>query len=162
MRLYWLVVAVETIGTTLLFAKIEHWNDFGDMKVSEHTGTKDTMPALVIVRPATLEGSAVNVYVDGEYLTSLLPGAYTIERICPGKHRISLAYTDVQRRYREKRVGGKFFVFKPDRTYYIGIEREGTQLNSRVLSLQEAKQVSRDYTRKQTHTISRISKRKCK
>jgi len=151
-----------TIGVSFLFAKIEHWNEFAKIDVSEHMEKKERLPALVIVRPKTLEGGAINVYVDGEYLTLLLPGAYTIERICPGKHRISLAYTDVKRRYKEKRVGGKFFVFKPDHTYYIGIEREGTQLGSRVLSLQEAKQVSRNYRKKQAHTISRISKRKCK
>ncbi|MCF6207668.1 MAG: hypothetical protein L3J47_12405 [Sulfurovum sp.] len=116
---------------------------------------------IVVVRPATLRGRAINVYIDGEYLTSLLPGAYTTERICPGKHRLRLAYTNVLTRYKEKNSGGQFFLFKPNSTYYVGIVKEGNQLRLRILSDKEAKRVNKDYDKRQTHTISRVSKKKC-
>jgi OOP family OmpA-OmpF porin len=162
MRLKLLLSSILVLGllsTSTLFGKIEDWDTFEGEEITQQT--QDSLPVIVITRPKNIKGTAINVYVDGEYLTSLLPGAYTIEKVCPGKHRIRLAYTNVLTRYKEKDRGGQFFRFDSNKRHFFRIVTEGNALQLQMLSDKEAEKIEDDYTKKQTHTISRLSKKKC-
>jgi hypothetical protein len=152
---------VTLLTTVSLFARIENWDIFEEEEVSRYDEKDQGLPLIVIVREDTLDGRAINVYVDGEYLTSLLPGAYTVERICPGKHRIRLAYTNVLTRYKEKDSGGQFFAFPSGSKQFFSIVRSDKTLMLKSLTAEESKYIHKNYTKRQHHTISRISKRKC-
>jgi OOP family OmpA-OmpF porin len=149
------------LATVTLFAQIEHWDTFSEEDVSSYKNRNDALPQLVVAREDSLKGKAINVYIDGEYLTSLLPGAYTIERICPGKHRIRLAYTNILTHYKEKEKGGQFFRFASGDKQFFKIVKTDKGLELKPLSVQQTKNIHHNYTKKQRHTISRISKRKC-
>jgi len=149
------------LATVSLFARIENWDTFEKEKVSRYDKEEKDLPLIVVVREDALEGRAINVYVDGEYLTSLLPGAYTAEHICPGKHRIRLAYTNVLTRYKEKDSGGQFFTFPSGSEQFFSIVRSDNTLILKPMTVDETKSVHKNYTKRQHHTISRISKRKC-
>ena len=147
------------LSTSTLFGQIEDWDTFNGTERGEITSAP--LPVIVIARPENIQGKAINVYVDGEYLTSLLPGAYTMEKVCPGKHRIKLAYTNVLTHYKEKDKGGQFFRFNSNKKHFFRIVTKGRTLQVEILSDKEAKQVKDNYAKKQTHTISRLSIKKC-
>ena len=155
-----LLFVLTVFSTSTLFSKIEHWDTFEDEDISEYY-TKSEIPEMIIARPESIKGRAINVYVDGEYVTSLLPGAYTVELVCPGKHRIKLAYTNVLTRYKEKQQGGQYFTFKPKKKYHFRILKKGKSLLVKPLTSKEIEELKDHYTKKQHHTISRLSKRKC-
>ena len=70
---------------------VEQWDEF----IEENVSVPDKkLSNIVIYRAAELKGTAVNVFIDGEYHASLLPGAYTQAIVCPGVHRITMSYTN--------------------------------------------------------------------
>jgi OOP family OmpA-OmpF porin len=162
MRLKPLLTSVLVLGllsTSTLFGKIEDWDTFNGQEVTHED--QRSLPKIIIARPENIKGTAINVYVDGEYLTSLLPGAYTIDSVCPGTHRIRLAYTNVLTHYKEKEKGGQVYRFDSNKQHFFRIVAQANTLQLQMLSPKEAENIEDDYTKKQTHTISRLSKKKC-
>ena len=155
-----ILLVLTLFSTSTLSAKIEQWDTFKNEDIS-HYYTKNEISEMIVARPDKVKGQAINVYVDGEYVTSLLAGAYTSELVCPGTHRISLAYTNVSSRYKEKRKGGQYFTFEPKRKYHFRIVQAGKSLMIKPLTSQEIEEIQDHYRKKQHHTISRLSKRKC-
>ncbi len=155
-----ILLVLTLFSASTLSAKIEHWDTFKNEDIS-HYYTKSEISEMIVARPDTVKGQAINVYVDGEYVTSLLPGAYTAELVCPGTHRISLAYTNVLTRYKEKRQGGQYFTFEPKHKYHFRIVQKGKSLTVKPLTSKEIVELRDRYRKKQHHTISRLGKQKC-
>jgi len=141
-----------------LSAKVENWDTFSDQKTAQ---SQPTRSQIVIVRPKELAGQAINIYIDGEYVSSLLPGAYTEEFVCPGKHRVNLAYTNVFSRYKEKRSGGNLIHFKSNNKQVYMLTKEADRLQFKHYPQNNVPKLLKNYTKKQSHTISRLNKRQC-
>jgi hypothetical protein len=146
------------IASITLFAKVEDWDNFSEEELLK---IQPKLTNIIVVRPEEVEGKAINIYVDGEYVSSLLPGAYTEEQVCSGKHRINLAYTNVIARYQEKRKGGMWFDFKPETRQVYVIAKEKNKLKITPYRQEDVQKFLEKYTKKQKHTISRLNKRKC-
>ena len=156
---YILVLSLVIVMSVSLSAKEVN----GDGVSKEQTVQSQSVRAqIVIVRPADLTGKAINVYIDGEYVSSLLPGAYTEESVCAGKHRISFAYTNVANRYKAKRKGGKWIAVKSKAKYVFVVAKKGNSLYAGNVSPDEVSKILKKYTKKQSHTISRLDKRQCR
>ena len=154
------IFIVVLMGVQMLFGKMEQWETFEKEQIAQKTKTR--LSQVVIVRPNSVKGRAINVYIDGEYVTSLLPGAYTVETVCPGRHYIKLAYTNVLTHYEEKRKrSGQAFVFDPKEMFFFRIEKQRKALVVKKLTKQEAKDIDKRYKNRQNHTISRLDKRAC-
>jgi len=147
--------------TTFLIAKVENWDTFSDAEVKTATKQENRFSNIIIIRPKDLKGTAINIYIDGEYVSSLLPGAYTEEKVCAGKHRVNLAYTDVTHRYIEKRRGGNLITFNPsEKRVYILTKKEG-KLSFVYFPEKDLQKLLKKYNKRQAHTISRLNKHKC-
>lgn len=162
-----LILSLVCIIATSLFSKVENWDTFSEQKAEQTSKQKSmqtasTLSQIVIIRPKEMDGTAVNIYVDGEYLSSLLPGAYTQELICAGKHRINLAYTNVAYKYKQKRENGQRIHFKSGekQQVYMLIKKNG-KLTFQNYPENNVPKLLKRYTKKQTHTISRVNKRQC-
>lgn len=138
---------------------IEHWENFEDLDIKQ---PDKGLTSIVFFRPVEhTKGPSVNVYIDGEYHASILPGAYTQLSLCPGTHHFSVAYTNVLTKYKaKKRVDHKNNFKKHQIVYY-----ELTQGKNRPLirQMEEKKALSliKKLPPRQKHTISRVSKRRC-
>ena len=155
---YILVLCLVCITSISLSAKVENWDTFSEQKTAQ---SQPTRSQIVIVRPKELAGQAINIYIDGEYVSSLLPGAYTEEFVCSGKHRVNLAYTNVATRYKEKRTGGQWINFKSNHKQVYSLTKEANRLQFKHYPQNDVSKLLKKYTKKQSHTISRLNKRKC-
>lgn len=56
---------------------LEHWNLFGPKSLSQTENIMEGHTRVIFIRDKEgLAGPAANVFIEGHYLTSLLPGAY--------------------------------------------------------------------------------------
>ncbi len=152
------IVFIFLLSSVLLSAQTENWNNFSDKKV---VNTTQSLSSIVILRPTDIQGKAINIFVDGEYISSLLPGAYTQELVCPGTHRIKVAYTNITTRYKEKRSAGQRETFNAGKKHFYRIVYVGSKLQLQPLSEQERATFFTKHPKKQNHTISRFNKKKC-
>ncbi len=152
------LVFIFILSSVSLSAQTENWENFSDKKVAN---TTQTHSSIVILRPTGIQGKAINIFVDGEYISSLLPGAYTQELVCPGTHRIKVAYTNIATRYKEKRNAGLRETFNAGKKHFYRIVYVGSKLQLQPLSEQERTTFFTKHPKKQSHTISRFNKKKC-
>ena len=152
------MVCIFVLSSVFLSAKTESWDTFSDQKV---TKTTQALSSIIIVRTSDIQGKAINIYIDGEYVSSLLPGAYTQEAVCSGTHRIKVAYTNIKTRYKEKRSRGQSATFNAGKKHFYRIVSVGNKLQLRTLSEKEKETLLEKYPKKQKHTISRLNKKKC-
>jgi hypothetical protein len=139
---------------------IEKWNNFSDTDIKKpYKG----LSSVVVFRPLnSVEGPAVNIYIDGEYQASLLAGAYTQTSFCPGTHRFSIAYTNVLTKYKAKVKTGQKSTFRPNEITYYQVDQDSKQkLRIKALSEENALAFIRKLPPRQRHTISRLNKREC-
>ncbi|MFT7880165.1 MAG: hypothetical protein ABXS91_07210 [Sulfurimonas sp.] len=138
---------------------LEEWDEF----VPKNVTVPDTkLSSIVIYRPSELKGKAINVYIDGEYQASLLPGAYTQAIVCPGNHQIVTAYTNPATRYREKRSQGKRVGLKAAIVSFYRVTNHASH-GWRLLPLtkEEVSSIFSDNPLRQNHTISRLDRKVC-
>lgn len=129
-------------------------------------GPTNTIPqgksAIVVFRPLdSVPAKSVNVYINGEYLSSLRAGTYAEVTVCPGENRISVETSDVRNRYAEKREPGERVQQTSDTVSYFEIDSKNGGLISIPLDDVQAAQRLSAMPQKQRHTISRVSQRSC-
>jgi hypothetical protein len=139
---------------------IEEWKDFKDTSVQQ---AEQNLSSIVIFRPKdTINGPAVNIFIDGEYQSSLLPDAYTQASICAGVHHLSIAHTNILTRYKEKEViGQKISPQKAKVSYFRIISLKDKSMKLEELHEVKAQEEIKKLTNRQNHTIPRVSKRIC-
>lgn len=138
----------------------ERWENFSESDIEP---PQKRMSSVVVFRPLNkVKGTAVNVYIDGEYQSSLLPGAYTQAKLCPGNHRLKVAYTNILTRYQEKRnIGQKTLLEAEKIEYYQVITDKMSKLKLKALSETEALKLINKLPPRQHHTIPRVNKLQC-
>lgn len=138
----------------------EDWRNFRETSVEP---PKRGTSSVVVFRPLNkVKGPAVNVYIDGEYQSSLLPGAYTQAKLCPGSHRLKVAYTNILTRYKEKRnAGQKSLLDAEEIAYYEIVTDKMSKLKLNALSEADALKLIRKLPPRQHHTITRVNKPQC-
>ena len=139
---------------------IEDWQNFSDTDIKKPS---NGLSRVVVFRPLdSVKGSAVNLYIDGEYQASLLAGAYTQRSFCPGTHHFSVAYTNVLTKYKEKKRVDYKSTFAGNKISYYKIDKDNKQKPViRELSEKKALALIKKLPPRQQHTISRHNKREC-
>ncbi len=139
---------------------MESWDHFGDTDIKKPS---NRLSSIVVFRPLNkVKGPAVNLFIDGEYHASVLPGAYTQASFCAGTHNFSVAYTNVLTKYKEKtRVDHKNVFMRNTITYYKIYQGNKGKLHMQLLDEDKALAHIKKLPPRQKHTISRISKRHC-
>lgn len=120
------------------------------------------LSSMVIYRPAALKGRAINVYIDGEYQASLLPGSYTQAIVCPGKHHVATAFTNPATRYKEKKKQGKKIGLQASVVSFFQVINHPVHgLTLLPLSREEASSLFKENPPRKPHTISRLGRKSC-
>ena len=86
----------------------EQWQTFGT-PVPGNESVNPGWAGAMFYRPAGAGGPAANIYVNGEYLASLLPGGYRYAELCPYNQRLASAYTGQDTAYNIKAGAGEFY-----------------------------------------------------
>lgn len=99
----------------------------------------------------------VNIYINGEYHTSLVNDAHSTIRLCPGAHTFSAYSLDAGNRYRAKHAGTPVTIGSDGPVYVevIAAGQGAAQLR------QSTAQAMSGLSRRQSHTISRVTNPKC-
>lgn len=139
----------------------EQWTNFGD-SISSLGGVSSDMAGTVVYRtdtPASPE--AVNVYMNGEYLGSLLHQGYKYAEVCPYNQRLAAAFTRDDPAYRKKENVGQYYDLPVGKISFFKI-MEDSSGKPTVLSV-DANTARQDMAglRKQEHTLSRVMRRDC-
>ncbi|WP_152562901.1 MULTISPECIES: hypothetical protein [unclassified Serratia (in: enterobacteria)] len=103
--------------------------------------------------------SGANVYIDGRYHTSLLPGGFSTFCLAPGEHTLG-AYQGDAPLYRGKTEELYRVKLEAGKTYFIKVADSGSAAPVSV-TRPEAEQELK-YTREQKHAVSRAAVLSCK
>lgn len=103
--------------------------------------------------------SGANVYIDGHFHTSLLPGGFTTFCLPPGGHMLG-AYQHDAPLYRGKREELYRVQLEAGKTYFVKVADDGTGSPVSVDRVEAEKGLQ--HARKQIHAISRAATQQCK
>ena len=129
--------------------------EFAGGKVN--TSVDANAASAVFLRPVdAVPGQAVNIFVNGEYLTSLTPGGFKQSATCVGSNRLTASYTDVSTRYLEKERQGQSFATPAGSVSYfqVGADASGKPTLQQLDAT--AGQALADQLKQQGHTLPRV------
>ncbi|WP_273778748.1 OmpA family protein [Acinetobacter sp. GSS19] len=158
-------VVLSAIGCTSTPKKLplERWTTFKPVTAIDADTSKlpvDRALVVFIREPGQISGPAVNVFIDGEYLTSLQDGGYKITSVCAAYGNIVANFTDPKADYYNIRRQKNVQTFKPGSVNFIKFI-PGTNGQIQLQHLDE--QTTRDLMPKyleQINTISRVDQKK--
>ncbi|KNC17524.1 membrane protein [Pantoea sp. RIT-PI-b] len=149
-----MILAAFASLSVMTVCNVQAQNNFGQSWRSMPAAAADQV-RIVYYRPAdAVSNSPANIYVDGEFQTSLLAGGYSTFCLSPGVHSLGSFTNDApsyqgkqQQPWRDNLAAGK--------TYYIRASLDGSG-RPLVTSTTDAQQQLVG-TRQQTHLLSRAS-----
>lgn len=136
----------------------EKWHNF-DQKQPQ-SADKNWGNVVVLREGRVVPGSSINIFVNGEYLASLLPGSFKQSIACAGANRLTARYTDVSSKYLEKEREGQYFTVDSGKMIYLkvsGLSPEGVP-QLRQIDEAEARKLLPDL-KEQVHTLARVDNR---
>lgn len=103
----------------------------------------------------------INVYINGQYQASLVGNTYTEQTLCPGSHRLQVAYNDVQQRYVSK-DGGLEHAIGTEPVQYFRVTETGANVAGLTsVPAETAQAASASLSELQRHTIPRVVRNGC-
>lgn len=96
----------------------------------------------------------LNVYVNGRYLASLLPGGYVEHRNCAGVVPVAAVFDDARIRHLGQRGQEANVTIDAGKTYYFKVEPVGSEKQARLTALTPDQVFLGEY-RRQSHALTR-------
>lgn len=153
-----MVDASQTVKhATLLKNPVEQWIDFAsDVKTNYVRKTN-----VVFMRGKKFtQGKAINIFINGEYLTSLLPGGFKSTYVCSGNSHISVVETGTDVRYKNKNTPQySFDLHGGEERYFQVIANKQGHPTVQPVAKKQARAILKKL-QEQNHTISRVDKNK--
>lgn len=103
----------------------------------------------------------INVYINGQYQASLVGNTYTEQALCPGSHRLKVAYNDVQQRYVSKDEGLTFAIGTEPVQYFRVTETGAGVAGLAAVPAETAQAARTSLSELQRHTIPRVVRNGC-
>ncbi|MDO4643925.1 MAG: OmpA family protein [Cardiobacteriaceae bacterium] len=149
-------VLLSSSGTSWAQAGLtEQWTTFGASAPTNAAVSPSWAGAMFYRTPDSGRSTAANIYVNGEYLASLLPGGYRYAELCPYNQRLASAYTGNDRAYNIKENAGDFYDLPQGYVSFFKVVDGGA---GPVLQAVDRATASYDIAqlREQTHTLPRL------
>ena len=146
-----------TVGMGGNGTAVERWHNFDPGQVH---GVKENEASVVFLREKdAIAGKSVNVFVNGEYLASLLSGGFKQSIACVGNNRLTAHYTDVRSRYHEKERQGQMFDVPAGKVSYFRVVTDAQGKPALQALDGKAGQAAVDALKEQVHTLPRVENR---
>ena len=115
--------------------------------------------AVFIREPGAVQAQAVNIFVNGEYMTSLQDGAFKQQKVCVGGNQLVAHPSDVGTRYLEKERAGQAFSVPAGEVAYFRVAADAS--GKPVLQQLDAEtgQQLASAQKEQMHALSRVEPR---
>lgn len=140
---------------------VEKWHNFENQKINEKVNKNKAN--VVFVRDEKIEGKAVNIFVGGEYLASLLPNAYKELEVCPDNQKFVAIETDVKDRYASKEKGGQYYNLPLEKTTYLRVSLDQNGQTYFLAMNEDEIKKAQQHLKEQVHTLPRVDRDlKCK
>lgn len=147
-------------ATFALFGCVSHpeltWTD--TQAAAYSTEVPDGRSSIIVYRTAeAIDGPTTNVFVNGEYLASLQPGAYRQETVCSQNQRLHTEFTGSRfdAGYRAKATQGQYYNLPDAAVAYFKVVNQNGQPALQAVEPQVAQQELQGLPR-QNHTLSRV------
>lgn len=140
---------------------LEHWKTFNpaSMTLPDHIRPDQTM-AVFLREENAFNGPAVNIFLEGEYLTSLQPGGYKMLPVCANPTQMSAAFTQSELDYSKVRQKTQVYDLPAGKIQYFKLVEDANQsIKIQPLTEAQAQQIL-PTVREQTHTLPRVEKNK--
>lgn len=135
---------------------VERWHNFDKGQV---TAPAENAASVVLLREeGAVQGQSVNVFVNGEYLASLLPGGYKQSIACVGNNRLTPRHTNVRTRYLEKEREGQYFDVPAGQVSYFKVVADASGAPSLQPVDAQTGQELVNNMKVQVHTLPRVDK----
>lgn len=135
---------------------VERWHNFEDGQI---VAPAENAASVVFLREeGAIAGQSVNVFVNGEYLASLLPGGYKQSIACVGNNRLTPKYTNIRTRYLEKEREGQYFDVPAGKVTYFKVVPDASGAPSLQSLDAQAGQELVGKMKEQVHTLPRVDK----
>lgn len=138
----------------------EKWHNFGLKAVTEIEKLPAEQSMVVIIREqGAVKGTAVNIFVEGEYLTSLQDGGYKSIHLCALPTSLTAAFTDINLNYQNLRGQKNVFDLNQSRIHYFSVmQAENDQILLKPLTTAQAQQAI-STAKEQVNTLPRVEKK---
>ncbi|MCJ8161743.1 OmpA family protein [Acinetobacter zhairhuonensis] len=136
---------------------LEHWNIFDSKPFAQPQSIKEGRTQVVFIRDKEgLSGPAANIFIEGHYFTSLLPGAYKAVQLCSHPTRINAAYTNSELNYMNARKQNSLQTLTEGTTQYYRL-MNGSGQNVQIQALTESQaQAFLPNLKEEVNTVSRV------
>lgn len=132
---------------------LEVWNNFEKANISaEKLGENQSL--LVFYREGDVQGPAANVYVNGNYQTSLLPNAVSPVAVCSAKNLLTTSFT-TNAQFGNRSEGVHYTSPVGEITYVKVAQEANGKLNFVRVNADEAQQAIAQLP-KESQTLSRV------
>ena len=143
---------------TPLSKPVEHWVDFRSADARFQV-SEEAAGVVFYRRAEDLNGPSVNIYVEGEYLASLLPNGFRYALVCPKSQRFEAQFTGVayDNGYIRKGQSGEYTDLPAASISYFKVVPSASGLPQVVRMPAEEARTDLRVLREQTHTLPRVS-----
>ena len=143
---------------TLLSKPAERWVDFQSADARFQV-QEDTAGVVFYRRADDLNGPSANIYIDGEYLASLLPNGFRYTVACPKNQRFESVFTGVayDNGYARKAESGVSADLPAGSISYFKVVANASGLPQIVRVPADEAKADLSKLRQQTHTLPRVS-----
>lgn len=136
-----------------------HWQNTETTTYQKQT-EKEKANIIVYREKDAIDGNAINIYINGEYLTSLQPNAYSQYNVCPTSQRLFSEFTGKDAGYKDKaRLGSYYNLTANQLNFFRIINVNGNP----VLQPVDAEQANIALAKmpKQVNTLPRVEQKQC-
>lgn len=156
-----LVMAFALMGCTAQHSgqtqPLETWRNYAPNRLSQ-VNIGEQQGLLVFYREDDVQGNAVNLYINGNYQTSLLENAFTPVVLCAGSQNLSVSFSSNQGF--GNRTEGKVVRLNDRDITYVKLAQQSGKLTFDVVPNYLAKEVVEKLST-QNQTISRLASKAC-
>lgn len=131
------------------------WSTFASLDDRPRTSVAQDQTRLMFLRPLSAQdsGAPVDIWIDGRFHTTVLPGAFSEALVCSGRRSIELAR---QTGYGPGARTASAWPTQSRQTSYLLIQTQGERNVQTALSAEQAQSML-PLLRRQTHTVSRLA-----
>ena len=132
------------------------WVDTQDLVYS--TDVPEGLSSVVFYRKAeAISGPTVNVYVNGQYLSSLQPNAYHQAAVCAQNQRFYAEFTNRDPAYLDKAKSGNYYNLPDAAVSFFRVVDDNGKPALEAVTPEQA-HADLQGTQQQTHTLSRVTR----
>ncbi|MDH2999951.1 hypothetical protein A1D23_07600 [Chelonobacter oris] len=145
------------VSNSDLSGRLEQWKTFDNQSYNiENTSDLSEKEAKIIFIRENVPSTAINIFINGEYLTSLLNNAYKPIVVCADNQQLTVAYNENDNF--NNRYAGLKYDLKPQSVTFIRVVENHNEVSLKRLPEEEGKALLANLPQ-QNHVLPRVERK---